>query len=415
MANILILTLVFPPDNVSTAQLMGDLAEDLVRAGHSVRVVTTTPHYNVDSYASAAQPLRGSLAGLYFRSVYRGIPVLHARMPAKGRNKVYRIATWAWFHLISTVIALAIRPRPDVIICPSPPLTIGVAAWLVGSVRHAPFIYNLQEIYPDVAINLGAVRNRVLIYSLRCLERFVYNRAFAISAISRRMRENVISKGVPASKVFLIPNFVDVDGFSPKSKSNGFSKAHALNGSFVVIYAGNMGRPQHLEILVEAADLLRDHATIKFVLMGNGSEWAQLRQRVIERKLKNVVFLGHHPYSTMPDAYAASDLCYVPQAPGTSTDGVPSKVYRILASGRPVLAYTDPDSDLAVLIREAKAGYIVSTSSAEALASAIEQAASDITRCAQLGSNGREHVLQHYDRRVVSAAYSKLVATVTAV
>lgn len=414
MAEILILTLVFPPDNVSTAQLMADLAEDLMAKGHRITVLTTLPHYNQDAAASAAQPIVPYWGVVLQRSSYRGIEVYHAWMPDKGKNKFYRMLTWASFHLISTIAGLIRVRRPEIILCPSPPLTIGLSAWILSAFRGSRFIYNVQELYPDMAINLGAVRNRWVIHSLYKLERFVYRNAAAVTVISARMRRRLLEKGVPAGKVALIPNFVDVDSFRLLPKENEFGRMHGLHGKFVVTYAGNMGKPQHLETFLEAAALLQGTNRVHFVLMGNGSERERLVNLAAELQLRNVTFLAQQPYSSMPLAYASSDASYVPQAMGTSSDGVPSKVYRIMAAGCPVVACTDADSDLADLISVAAAGVVVTTADPADLAKVIREAFVNEDDWHCKGKNGRVHVLKYNDRRAVSAQYHDLLRTLLA-
>ncbi|MRS05405.1 glycosyltransferase WbuB, partial [bacterium] len=181
MARILILSLIFRPDNVSTAQIMGDLALDLKKRGHDVFVITSVPHFNDDAEALAAQPLDAYWGRLLKRSNYHGIEVLHTWMPRKGKNKLLRICAWLSFHGISTVAGLVSRFKPDVILTPSPPLTIAVSAWLLGMWHKCPFIYNVQEIYPDVAVNLGVLKNKFAIRCLQRLESFVYEKAQALA------------------------------------------------------------------------------------------------------------------------------------------------------------------------------------------------------------------------------------------
>ena len=154
---ILLLSLIFSPDNVSTAQIWSDIAEDLKAAGHEVCVITTTPHFHRDSSMESRQPLRKWIGRLVQRSEYAGIPVYHVLMPNKGCPPPIRMLSWIGFHIVSTLLGWFLRFRPDVVIAPSPPLTIGLNAWAIAFVRRAKFIYNVQEIYPDIAVNLGIV------------------------------------------------------------------------------------------------------------------------------------------------------------------------------------------------------------------------------------------------------------------
>lgn len=409
MAEVLLLSLVFPPDSVSTAQIMGEIAVDLGKNGHRVTVITTIPHYNRSLENEKNQPLRPKWGKILYQSEFNGVTVYHVFMPAKGQNILLRLLAWVFFHIISIIVTLTIVPRPSIIISPSPPLTIGLCAWLLGALYRVPFVYNVQEIYPDIAIRLGAVRNRWLIALLYRLEKFIYSKSSKVTVIASRMREQLLEKGVSNDKVFIIPNFVDVSDLVPLPKENDFSRKHNLINKFVVSYAGNMGPAQGLEHFIEAAKILRDEAGICFLIMGDGILRESLRQRIEQSNLKNVVFLSYQPYSIMGQAYAASDLCLVPQAIETGFEAVPSKVYRIMACARPVLAVTDQNSDLARLVCEASCGAFVLPGSSEVLAEMIIRAYQNQSEWQKMGIAGREHVVRYYARETVTNQYHMLI------
>jgi len=314
MAEVLLLSLVFPPDSVSTAQIMGELAVDLSKHGHRVTVIATIPHYNRNLENERSQPLRPKWGKILYQSEYNGMTVYHTLMPPKGQNILWRILAWAFFHIVSVIAGLTIVPRPSVIIAPSPPLTIGLCAWFLGMLHRAPYIYNVQEIYPDIAIRLAAVRNRRLIDFLYRLEKFVYSKASAVTVIASQIGTQLLEKGVSNGKVHIIPNFVDVSDLVPLPKDNDFSRKHNLYNKFVVSYAGNMGPAQGLEHFIDAAKILREEAGICFLMMGDGILCESLRKRIERYNLGNIVLLPYQQYSLMEQAYAASDLCLVPQA-----------------------------------------------------------------------------------------------------
>ena len=413
MAHVLVLSLVFPPDGVSTAVILGELSADLKKAGHDVTVVTTAPHYNRDAGAEARQPLTRVWGPVLSRSEFQGARVLHVAMPRKGRSVLLRLLAWGQFHVLSVVAALALVRRVDVIVSPSPPLTVGVCAWLLGLCYRAPYAYNVQELYPDIAISLGALRNRWAISVLFALERFVYARARFITVIAPGMRRRILMKGVPPDKVRLIPNFVDADDLTPGPKANVFSRQHGLDEAFVVTYAGNMGPAQALDTVLDAATLLKAEPRLKFLLVGEGTSFDRLRRRAYEQGLANVLMLPHQSYDLVPQIYAASDLCLVPLAVNTASDAVPSKVYRIMACARAVLACADAESDLADLIRAAQCGAVVSPGSPEALAKAIVAAMRDPAASAAMGEAGRRYVLTQYARPSISAQYDALIREAT--
>lgn len=388
---------------------MGDLASDLAARGHHVTVISTMPHYNRDIEAESRQPTQALWGPILRRSIFRGITVYHTYMPQKGQNISFRILAWIGFHTISIVAALTLAPRPSVVIAPSPPLTIGICAWILSVIYRVPYVYNVQEIYPDMAIRLGAIRNRRVIDLLYRLERFVYQKASALTVIAWRMRERLLQKGVPDDKVQVIPNFVDVSDLSPLPKVNKFSLKYSLHDKFVVSYAGNLGPAQGLEHFIDAAKLLRDEASIRFLMMGDGILSEVLQQRIGKFDLSNFIFLPYQPYSLMAQAYAASDLCLVPQAAETGFEAVPSKVYRIMACARPVLAATDSRSDLARLIIDAGCGAIVPPGSAEAIADVIRHVHRNPEKWQNMGLAGRDHVVDHYARKTVTDQYHELI------
>lgn len=409
MARVLLLTLVYPPDNVSTAHIVGDLAADLHAGEHDVTVLTTSPHYNRDAEAEARQPLQPWWSRLVQRSTHRGVPVYHTWMPAKSASVPARLAAWCLFHALSLIVGVVALRRVDVIIAPSPPLTTGVAAWLLGLRHRAPFIYNVQEIYPDIAINLGVLRNRTAIALLLRLERFVYARAAAITVIAERMRQRLLDKGVPPERVSVIPNFVDLDATIDVPPPNGFTREFGIDGRFIVTYAGNLGPAQGLDALVTAAERLRDRPEVIILLLGGGTLGPTLTASIAERGLTNILVLPFQPITRMPEIYGASDLSVVSQAAATGSDAVPSKVYRIMASRRAVLAITDPASDLAKLVRDAACGFVVPASDPAAIAAAVRQAIDTPGLTDTMGAQGRAHVERYYRRTTVTAQYAGLV------
>jgi colanic acid biosynthesis glycosyl transferase WcaI len=409
---VLILSLVFPPDSVSTAEIMGDLALELRDRGHRVTVLTTVPHYNPGAAADARQPLRPFWGRLLQRSDFRGITAYHVQMPAKSPRVAGRILGWIGFHVVSTIAGVITVPKPAVILAPSPPLSIGVSAWIIAALRRGRFIYNVQEIYPDIAVNLGALKNARAIRALEALERFVYRKAAVVTVIADRMRRRLIDKGVPPGKVQVVPNFVDLDRLTPVPRDNPFSRQHRLTDTFSVTYAGNMGPAQGLDTILDAARLLSPaDGDIRFLLIGEGTLRQTLTAAAASVPAGNVTVLPYQPNELMPQIYSASDVSLVPQAAATGSDAIPSKVYRIMATGRPLIAVTDPQSDLAALVREAGCGVVVAPGDAAALADVVRRAAADRGAWDAMGKRGRAHVAAHYSRPVIAAEYDRLVRT----
>ncbi len=333
-------------------------------------------------------------------------------MPRKGRSVLARLLAWGGFHAISSLAGLTTIRRPDVILAVSPPLTIGLGAWLLAAYRRVPFVYNAQELYPDLAVTLGLIRNRGLIAALLRLERFVYRRASIVTVIGTGMAARLLEKGVPEEKIRVIPNFVDVESTRPGERKNAFSREFGLDDRLVVSYAGNLGLAQGLEVAIAAARRLREQPRVCFLIVGDGVLKDSLMERAREWGSRNCLFLPYQPHSRMHELYAASDVCLVPQAAATGSQAVPSKAYQIMAAGRPILALTEPNSDLATLVSAAACGRVVRPDDPDALADAVLDAFENPAEWRQMGSAGRQHAEARYSRCSVSRAYHELLRCV---
>lgn len=228
------------------------------------------------------------------------------------------------------------------------------------------------------------------------------------------MRQRIIDKGVEAGKVRLIPNFVDVQAFTNLPRSNEFSRQQGLEGKFVVSYAGNMGKPQALDMFIRAWAELRDCENLHLLMVGSGSEVQLLKELARELQLRNVTFLPLQPYSLVPLIYATPDLSVVSQSVGTHSDGIPSKVYRIMGSSRAVLAVTSENSDLGELVRTARGGAVVAPNDVPGLVGKIRELAADPEECHRAGERARTFVAARYGRTIVSGQYADLVAEIAA-
>ena len=227
------------------------------------------------------------------------------------------------------------------------------------------------------------------------------------------MRARVLAKGVPAEKITLVPNFVDTAVPLALPRPNAFSQAHGLDDVFVVSYAGNVGPAQGLEALLDAAVSLRDSPQVRIVIVGGGILWHTFAERISAERLDNVLLLPHQPLEAVPSIYGASDLCVVAQSATTTSDAVPSKVYRIMGAAKPVLAMTVPTSDLATLMHESGGGVVVSASDPDAIAAVIRAAVHAPEAWRAKGQAGRAHVEAHYSRRMVTARYTSMVQALT--
>jgi len=412
-ARVLLLTLVFSPDGVSTAAIMSELAAQLRSLGHEIVVCTTTPHYNRDPDALSAQPLHPRWGRLLQESEFQGIPVYHAKVRAKGKRVLSRLLDYLIFQSVSTVAALRLAGRFQVVLAPSPPLTIGLSAAALSLVRRTPFVYNVQEIYPDIAVSLGILKSRPLIRILGWVERFIYDRADAVVVISDSFRNRLLGKGVPAAKLHVIPNFVDAEFIQPRERHNSFSREHGLDERFVVLYAGNVGLTQDFETIIGAARALGDLPEILFLIVGNGARRDWLATQIAEGGLQNVRLLPYQPHGVVPDLYASSDVGLVPLRQGTAQSTFPSKIYTVMAAGRPTIVAADPDSELACIVDQAQCGVAVLPGDPVKLAEAVRKAFLHREALRDMGQNGRQYVLQNHSPEAIARQYHQLIVTLT--
>ena len=408
MTHALILSLDFPPDNVSTGHLMGDLASDMVERGHKVTVITTKPHARRDASAEANQPLRRLWGPFLSKSQYGEVPVYHTLMSGRSTNIVSRLIPWLMFHLIAFLAGLLIPRRVDVILTPSPLLSLGIVAWLIGLRHRSRFVYNVQDLHPDSAISMGRIKNPAFRWVLYRMESFVYRTAGIITAITPGIKKRIEDKGIAPEKVVYIPNWVDTDREAPVDKSNAFSVEHGLDSDFVVSYAGTLGMAQSFDEFLEAAHILKAQSHIKFLIVGEGTRRDSILQTIEQQDLSNVLLLPNQPQHLMPQIYGASDMSFVTLLPALGDTALPSKVYRIMSTATPVLAITESNSGLSDLILEAKCGAVVEPDSGAEIASVIEKFAADPEMAKETGLAGRAFAQANYSRTDLISRYIEL-------
>jgi glycosyltransferase involved in cell wall biosynthesis len=412
MSRVLLHSLVFSPDGVSTAYLMTDLALELKRLGHDVSVLSTTPHYNLDLAADARQPRRRRALGLWFESHLEGMPVWHVTLPQKGNRVWARAFDYVRFHLVSLFMCLWTIGPQDIVIATSPPLSIGAVAWLLGARWGAPSVYKVAELYPDLAIRQGAIRGRVMIGLMKWLERLVYARSAMITPIADQFRQQILARGVPDRKVRTIPDCVDVGVYRPLPRRNQFATVHALLDDFVVLYGGNVGHFQDWESVLYAAADVAD-LPIRFVIVGDGGRRDWVARQVEERGLSNVRLIGYQPRERMPEINAACDIALVPLTIPGSKEGFPSKVYSNLASGRPVLVSAEEGSEMAALVTRARCGRIVPPENGPALAGAVRKAYEERDQLPEEGRRGRQMIERDYSKESIARQYDALIRELT--
>jgi colanic acid biosynthesis glycosyl transferase WcaI len=374
----------YEPDLGPSAPLFTMLCENLVRLGHQVTMITMVPHY---PSGQVAKEYRGVWLG---KSIENGVEVIRVGLPSVDRSNLskrmlqfiaYQLgATWAGFG-----------KRYDVVMASSSSLTAWLPFFAMVFLRHKPAIYSVYDVYPAVGVTLKVFRNKSVIALVSSMERFCLRHATIVRVISDSFRPELRRMGVPDEKMALVYDWVDTKLVHPMPRENAFSQVHNLNGQFVVLYAGNIGLSQGLEIVLSAAEKLRDQQDIRFVLVGDGANRERLAADAEKRKLENVKFIPFQPRQQLPEVLASADVSLVSLQRGIGVGSLPSKTYSILASGRPIIASVDENSETWNLIQRADAGLCVSPEDPTALVDAILTLKNDPALRERLGFNGRNY------------------------
>jgi colanic acid biosynthesis glycosyl transferase WcaI len=395
----------YAPDVAPTGEVMTSIADALTDRGHEVSVITALPWYR----DHAVEPGWGGRPWRTERTGAGRITRLHP-FPTDKTNIPARAVAFAGFTGLATITGLLRSGRPDAVMVMSPPLPLGLAGWLTARSRRAPFVFNIQDVFPDVAVELGAITSPRVIAAASWLERFLYRRADAVTVLSEDLRHNVVAKlrGSRPERVRVIPNFVDTDRIVPSDPDNSYRHEHGLEGRTVVMYAGNVGLSQSLDLVVEAARRFRDRPDVVFVINGGGSARAGLERAAAD--LDNLRFVEMQPRDRLPEVLAAGDVHLVPLRRGLARSSVPSKLYSILAAGRPVLASVDPGTEVATTIERAGAGVAVGPEDPDSFCTALEGLLDDPSGRADMGAAGRRFVESWVSPAAVGESYERLFA-----
>ncbi len=401
---ILVFTQYYPPDFGGNAMLMDQLSQDLSKMGHEVEVITSFPHYP-----------SGIVPHKYRRRLLRverneEVKVIRTWLYTSAKKTFRRrLANYASSAVFSLVAGLFTR-RPDAAIVYTPPLSLAVAATISCSVRRIPLIVSVQDIFPDVAVNLGVVSEKSLLVKVaRIFERAVYNQASRIAVIGDSFRENLTRKGVASEKIERISNWIDTDFITPRPRDNIFSREHDLNERYVVQYAGNLALTSGVESVLECARLAKQHKDILFLFVGDGILKEGMQKRAVQSRMKNVMFLPFQPYENLPFVLASADVCLVTLGAKAHATSVPGKLYTIMAAAKPVVAAIDSSSETARQVESAGCGVIVAPESPKAMLDAILQLKSSSKRAGEMGKRGLQCVRKEYSRRSATESYERLL------
>jgi colanic acid biosynthesis glycosyl transferase WcaI len=403
---ILVLCPHFDPDTAPTGHVISRIVGELAARGHEAHVVTALPWYRLHAIEPGWKGRVVRQQRTDWGSITRVTP-----FPGGDRRDLPRRALgYVGFTLLVGIAGLRAGGwfrRADAVIAMSPPLTLGLAGWAAKLAHRAPLVFNIQDVFPDAAVETGAITDRRVIAVATWLERLSYRRADAVTVLSTDMADNVRAKVRPrhGSKVRAIPNFVDTDELHPSDRATPYRRELAIGDEPVVMYAGNVGYSQSLEMVVAAA---RAIPGATFVINGQGAARPQLETAAAG--LPNLRFGDHQPADRLNEVLATGDIHLVPLRRGLGRVSVPSKTYSILAAGRPVVAAIDADSEVNRIVTTTGCGVVVAPDDTEAFIDAIRAVLDTADLGAGMGRAGRAWVERSASPGATAAAYEALLA-----
>jgi colanic acid biosynthesis glycosyl transferase WcaI len=345
----------FEPDMAPTGVVMTRIVHELANLGHELHVVTSLPWYRKHQVEQGWSGALWRVEKTQWGSITRV-------QPFAGKTKLNLLRRAIGFVLFSAIVGLrslvagGFPRRVDGVLAMSPPLTLGLTGWLTKIFRGGKLVFNIQDIFPDAAIETGAISNQKIIKAARWLERVSYQKSDLVVLLSDDLANNVQRKLSQRfhKRVRVIPNFVDTQAITPMSRMTKYRTELGIDDEMVVMYAGNVGFSQSLEMLIAAA---RELTQIVFVINGDGAARESLKAAAYG--LDNIRFGDYQDISRLSEVLATGDLHVVPLKRGLGSVSVPSKTYSVLAAGRPVCAAIDLDTEVPRILAAAKAGICV--------------------------------------------------------
>lgn len=409
--NILFVNAYFQPEIIAYTHLEKDLIGGLVNAGNSISVVCPTPTRGIDKETAK------KYAKIKKELMCDGkVTVNRFSAPAEGKNPIIRAFRYFWCNLREYQICSRYKDA-DAVFCVSTPPTQGlISAWITKKLskkcgRKIPFVYNLQDVFPDSLMTTGLAKKDSLLWKIgRKIEDYTYKNADKIIVISESMKRNIMEKGVPEEKIVVVSNWIDTEEVKPVAKEENrlFDEFGIEKDKFTVVYAGNFGAAQGAHVVLEAAELLKDRLDIQFVIFGGGAGFEAAKAEKVEKGLDNVIVNGLLPQDRVPEVYSLGDVALITCKKGVGNSGMPSKTWSIMACNTPIIAAFDTDSELAQIIGKSGAGVCTEPEDAKALAEAVLEMAEKKHGGEECHS--RDYVLENASKNVCVEKYVETVA-----
>jgi colanic acid biosynthesis glycosyl transferase WcaI len=338
-----------------------------------------------------------------------GVEIVRLHSTSYDRASLVRRASNYFTYLGRALRRGLAARRPNVVLCMTDPPLVGDVAYVVARRFRVPLVVVNQDVFPEIAVNLNRLRNPVLISVLRALIGLYLRRADRLVAIGPVMKRRLVEKGARADRIEVIQNWVDTDAVTPQPRDNAWSREHDLTDRFVVMHSGNVGHAQNLDLLVTATTQLEDLERLAVLVVGTGARHAHTVGLAQQLGADRVEFFPYQPRERISESLSSADVHYVGLTPGLAGFVVPSRVYGILAAGRPILAAVDRDSETAALVEEAGCGVVVPPARPDLVAAAIRSLAAGEHDLAEMGRRARAYVEANGSRAQAVERYRRLL------
>ena len=400
---ILFLTQYCPPEVGAPQNRIFEFSKKLKEFGHEVTILTALPNY---PRGEIFEEYRGKRIVL---EEIDGIKIVRTNIYAtKSKSFIKRLINYFSFTFSSVFQGVKYIGNQDVIITESPPLFLGWSGYVLSKLKKAKFVFNIADLWPESAVKLGVLSNKVFIKMAIWLEEFCYKKASAITCQTQGIVDDIIDRGFNKTKVHLVTNGVDTELFKKEERDEEFRKSIGINSKFALCYAGIHGIAQGLEVIITVAEIVKDKEDIQFVFVGDGSEKQDLINMVKEKKLNNVTFLPLQPKANMPKIVASMDAAIIPLKRLQLFEGaLPSKMFETLSAEVPIIMAVKGEAER--LINNAQAGIVVEPENPQEIAEAVIKLYNDKELRNTLGKNGRKYVKEHYDRNNITRNLERIL------
>ena len=377
--------------------------------GHKITVLAGTVHYGT---GKKAPEYKGRF--IVCEKEMENVEVLRCHV-SESYNKNFIGRFWAYISfVISSIYAGLFKVgKVDVIICTSPPLTVGLTGWFLSRTKRIPMIFEVRDLWPESAIDTGVLTNKWLIKLSYWLENKSYKSSNWINVLTPAFKSALIErKNVRPDKISMIPNAADLDIFKPGELNNWVREKHNLQGRFVVTYVGAHGRANALMQMLNVAEKIKGYDDIRILLVGDGMEKTMLREEADRRQLNNIIFVDSVPKKEVVDYVTASDVCTaVLKKVDTFKTVYPNKVFDYMSVKKPIILAIDGVARK--LVEDAKAGIYVEPENADEFVNALLKLKNDSDFCIKLGENGYQYVKENFDRKVLAAKYLDIIKIIS--